>query len=144
MPTTAFTDNKGREWFADFTTSAIKRVRDRRGIDLANLATNEFQGYKDAAGDPVKLAEVLYTMCHAQNPGVTEDDFLDSLAGEALHAAAEAFQEGFLLFCPSHLRTAIRTLVATSQEATEKAILAITDAATNPAPSSTTATDSPA
>lgn len=144
MPTTVFKDSKGREWSADFTVSAMKRVRDRRGIDLATLSANEFAGYRQATEDPVKLAEVLYTMCASQNPGVTEDDFLDGLAGDALHDAYAAFQEGFLLFCPGHLRTAYRTLVATSQAMTEKALTAIQEAATNPATSSTTVTDSPA
>lgn len=147
MATTKFTDAAGREWCADFTVGAIKRVKSRHGIDLGRLAENEFAGYLQAAGDPVRLAEVLYCMCAAQHPGVTEDDFLESMAGESLHAAAEAFQEAFLLFCPSHQRTAMRALVAKGQEVEATILRAIVEKATEtpaPAPCSTSATDSPA
>lgn len=148
MPSTTFEDSRGREWCADFTAAAMKRVRNRHGIDLGSLAANEFAGFMQVAGDPVKLAEVLYCMASHQNPGVTEDEFLDALCGDALHAAADAFQEGFLLFCPSRQREALRALAARSQEA-EAAILAAvvekaTEPPTPPAPSSTTATGSPA
>lgn len=143
MPSTAFRDSKGREWSADFTVSAIKRVKARNGVDLSRLAANEFQGYIEVAGDPVKFAEVLYTMAGHQHPEVSEDDFLDSLVGDALHAAAEAFQEGFLLFCPSRQREAIRTLTAQSQHAETMILNEIMEKA-KAGLSSTTVSGSPA
>ena len=122
-----FSDSAGREWVIEFSVGAIKRVRTELGLDLSRLADNQFAGYMDAAGDPVRLSEVLYSMGRGQHPAVSLDEFQNTLSTDSYLAAAEAFQEAFLLFCPSHQREAIRSLVASQTEA-EKAILkAITD-----------------
>lgn len=107
-----FADSTGRSWEVAFTVAGLKRVKDRHGVNLAELAGNEFKNYVEVAGDPVKLAEVLHTLCGKQHPDVTLDDFMESLVGDAIHHAAEAFQGAFISFCPSRQREVLTALAA--------------------------------
>lgn len=138
-----FADSTGRTWDVTFNVAAIKRVKDRHNVNLAELAGNEFKNYVDVAGDPVKLAEVLHTLCGKQRPDVSLDDFMESLVGDAIHDAAEAFQGAFISFCPSRQREALTALAAKTAEvatlATAEAIRRIHAVTYSPP-----ATDSPA
>jgi hypothetical protein len=138
-----FADSAGRTWDVVFTVAAMKRVRDRHGVNLAELAGNEFKNYVDVAGDPVKLAEVLHTLCGKQHPDVSLDDFMESLVGDAIHHAAEAFQGAFISFCPSRQREVL-TALAAKTEAMHAEAMTLAMAEINAATFSPTATASPA
>ncbi len=111
-----FADSAGRTWDVVFTVAGMKRVKDATGVNLAELAGNEFRNYVEAAGDPVRLAEVLHALCGKQHPGVSLDDFMESLVGDAIHNAAEAFQRAFIAFCPSRQREALTALAAKTEQ----------------------------
>jgi len=119
-----FADSTGRTWDVAFTVAGMKRVRERHNVNLAELAGNEFKNYVEVAGDPVKLAEVLHTLCGKQHPDVSLDDFLESLVGDAIHHAAEAFQGAFISFCPSRQREALTALAAKTEQVQAEAIKA--------------------
>ena len=117
-----FADSAGRTWEVMFTVSGIKRVRDTMNVNLAELHGNEFRNYVAVAGDPVKLAEVIYTLAGKQHPGVSLDEFMDSLTGDTIYAAASAFEQAFICFCPSRQRELLTKLAAKTADLQTEAI----------------------
>lgn len=117
-----FADSAGRVWEVTFTVSGIKRVRDMVNVNLAELHGNEFKNYVEVAGDPVKLAEVIFALAGKQHPGVTLDEFMDALTGDTLYAAVEAFEKAFISFCPSRQRELLTKLAAKTADLQAEAI----------------------
>ncbi len=123
----AFTDSKGRVWSVTFTVSVMRRVKEECGVNLAQLSENEFRNYIEVAGDPIKLSEVLYSACRVQYPGVSLEDFQDSIADDVLESAAKAFEESFLNFCPSRQREALKAVTAKMLETETEALKTVTE-----------------
>lgn len=97
-----FKDNKGRSWVVEVTAATFKRVKSLLGFDLASLAENRWQGLMELANDPVRLVDVLYCVCkpEADRRDVTDEDFGEAMAGDAVMHAAEAFAEEYINFTP--------------------------------------------
>ena len=115
----SFRDSAGREWVVTINPWLMKQVRDRTGVHLGKLLDDQFAGYAALMGDVVQLVDVLFVLCaeQAAREGVTDEQFGRALAGDAVEAAAAAFEEAFADFCPSHLRRILRAMRAKGVEA---------------------------
>lgn len=98
----AFKDRHGREWLVEITVGSIRSVRDLIKVDLYGLIDDRLAGMQALLRDPVRLVDVIYVLCRSQCRERSIDDiaFGESLAGESLAAAGEAFTEAFFDFFP--------------------------------------------
>lgn len=98
-----FTDNAGRVWTITVNVDAIKRVRGLLNVNLAAVGENNFKLLSDLLSDPVLLVDVLFVLCKAEADArsITDVQFGQSMAGDAITAAAEAMLEELTSFFPS-------------------------------------------
>jgi hypothetical protein len=118
-----FTDNAGRTWTVQINVSAVKRVRGLVGIDLYKLVDDGFHSLGQLVGDPVQLADVLYSLVkdEADAKHVTDEEFGRGLAGDAITHAAEAFVEELIDFFPdARARAGLRKVVDTSRKVQQR------------------------
>ena len=114
-----FTDNKGRAWSVEIDTLAIRRVASRLdGLRIDRLYDDGARGMFELTGDPLRLCDLLWVLVEpeAAKRGVTDEEFGRALAGDALDAAAVAFQGALADFFPSQRRTVLAALLAKGQE----------------------------
>lgn len=100
-----FKDNAGRTWTVSITVAAVKRVRDLAGINLMDAAVSgDFLQKLEA--DPVPLIDALFAVVKpdADRLGVSDTDFGEALAGDAVAAATDAFLEELCNFFPGKKR----------------------------------------
>ena len=101
-----FKDNQGRDWSVQFTVGTIKRVRELLGVNLVSIADG------DPAGDVINtrlqtdfefIVDVLYCVCkpQADELGVNDIAFGESLGGDSLGDAQRALIEELVLFFPN-------------------------------------------
>lgn len=110
-----FTDTAGRTWEAAITVATVKAVRAKFGIDLMNAKTT----LRHIADDPIAFCDVLFA-CLKGPEGVSADDFIASLSGDALEAATDAFLEAYADFFPKGRREILRKLLARGREVEER------------------------
>lgn len=109
---TRFTDLRGRVWTLELNVTALRRVR-----DLAQVNLLDFAAVGQLLTDPVAFCDVVYCLCQgqAEAAGVSDVQFGEGLAGDALLAAFTAFQEECGNFCPRpSTRQALAQLFAKS------------------------------
>lgn len=96
-----FRDTAGRTWTLSISIATVRRVRDRVQVDL--LAPNLPALLADVLGDLVKLCDVLFVIVQpeADRLGVSDVDFGQALAGDALEEGAKAFLEAIRDFIPN-------------------------------------------
>jgi len=97
-------DNRGRSWALSVNVGTIRRVRELTGKNLLDIAGGSLA--EELSTDPVLLADVL---CALHRPelekmGVSEDDFGESLAGDAIAEATDALMEDLVNFFPDQRR----------------------------------------
>lgn len=107
-----FKDNEGRTWSVSVTVSAIKRVRDLLGVDL--LKVTEGTLLQELAGDPVLLVDVVFALCkpEADKRGISDVEFGEAMAGDAIDAATVAVLEDLVDFFRSGPRARLRKALA--------------------------------
>ena len=94
-----FKDTAGREYKIKITIPRLRWIRDEIDIDL---------GKKDAfialSNNPIDLVNVLYMLVkdQADKYKISDVAFGESMDGDTLETAWEAFGEAYLSFCPSH------------------------------------------
>lgn len=100
----SFTDEQGRRWIVKITVATLKRVKELTDADLASVVEGELLGRLSA--DPVLLCDVLYAVCkpQAEREQVTDEQFGEALAGDALGAATEALLGAIVDFFPDRTR----------------------------------------
>jgi hypothetical protein len=110
---TSFQDNTGRLHTVNITVAAAKRVRAALGVDLmdalyGNLAVR-------FAMDPVLLVDVLYVAL--QPEGMSDVQFGEAMAGDAIEHGANALMKSLISFCrrPSERKTLGRIWEQTSE-----------------------------
>lgn len=117
-----FTDNDNRRWSVAVTVGAIRRCRERAAVDLASLVDDGFRGLGELIDDPVKFAEVLRVLCGTaiEKAGVSPEDFEDSLAGDSLKDARDAFLSALADFFPEpQARDGLRRIVDANRRVME-------------------------
>jgi hypothetical protein len=127
----SFIDDEKRTWNLRVDVNIIRRVRSATGIDLARVLTTA-SGREAMHDDVVLFVDVLWLMVsdQAQTKGVTPEQFGVALTGDALGAAAIAFEEAIVEFLPESQGRAIarqvidggRTLQAKSKQLIREAM----------------------
>lgn len=97
-----FKDAAERQWNIEVDYAAIRRVRDVFGVNLLDAVN------KPVLADPITLIDVLFAICKPQidKHGLSDDQFLSSLRGDVLDAAAVALIEEVVDFFPNPTRRA--------------------------------------
>jgi len=118
----AFTDNAGRSWSIALTVAAIKRVRDLAKVDLLDLADGRI--FEKLVADPVTLCDVLYAVCKPQADltQVSDIEFGEAMAGDAIEHASKALIEELIQFFPNaRERAALSRVIRTMDAAMDQA-----------------------
>ena len=131
----SFKDIQGRVWTFSITVGTMKRVRALCGVDLYKVIEidpdNKEKGLLERlAEDPVLLVDVLYSVCkpQADELGVSDVEFGDAMAGDAIENATNALLDELVDFFPEARRKVFqKVLLATRrlQAVTEKQLNAI-------------------
>jgi len=118
----AFTDNAGRSWSVKLNVAAIKRVRDLAKVDLLDLA--EGRVIERLVADPITLCDVLFAVCKPQADlaQVTDIEFGEAMAGDAIEHASKALVEELIQFFPNaRERAALSRVIRTMDAAMDRA-----------------------
>ena len=96
-----FKDNAGRDWNIAVTTTAIKRIRSELEVDLMDVVEGDL--LKRLYADPILLVDVIYVACkpQADDAGVTDEQFGEAMAGDAIDRATAALVEELVDFFPN-------------------------------------------
>ena len=125
----SFTDNKGRIWTLEVTVATIKRVRALCKVDLNSIVELDKNNKPSAellerlSFDPVLLVDVLYAVCkpQADKLGITDEDFGEAMAGDAIEHATTALLEEVIDFFPEAKRLVMRKILSASRKFSEAA-----------------------
>jgi len=106
-----FKDNKGREWEIEINIASIKKVKRLIDVDLMQSLDGKF--LQELSKDVVRMIDTIYVLISAQADaeGVTDEMFGESLAGDAVDAAINAFLDELVNFCPAQKRTLLQTVL---------------------------------
>ena len=112
----SFEDCSGRTWVVEVNINTMRRVRQMVDYDLAKALTEE--GLAAIAGDPVLLVDVLYCICQPQatTRGVTDEQFGEAMAGDAIEAGATALLDACAEFAPKAQRQPIKRMLESSRK----------------------------
>ena len=88
-----FTDNAGRTWTLSLSFGAVKRVRGLLDVNLLELDKGEPPLLTRLGTDPILLVDVIFAVIkpQADGLGVTDEQWAESMGGEAMLAAQKAF-----------------------------------------------------
>ncbi len=117
-----FKDNAGRTWTISLTVAAVKRVRDLAKLDLLDLASGRV--FERLVADPVTLCDALYAACkpQADAEGISDEQFGEAMAGDAIEHASKALVEELIQFFPNaRERAALSRVVQTMDAAMDRA-----------------------
>lgn len=118
---TKFRDNLGREWMVELNISAVRRVRDRLGVEI--LTKDPLSMLNAVLDNPMTLCDVLFVLVEdqAKAAGVTDEEFGRGLGGDSLEAGARAFLDSVVGFTPNPRdRARVQKLIDTLFEVAEK------------------------
>jgi hypothetical protein len=113
----SFRDTEGRTWNVQVNAAAGKRARTLTRFDL--LAPNVGEVMQKMLGDMVLLVDVLYAICKPQADAlkVSDEDFGEAMAGDAIEKAAEVLLAELTDFTPNARdRERARKVVQTLKE----------------------------
>ena len=135
-----FTDNKGRKWDIVLNVNQMKRVRAVLGIDLVNVITLDAKGEVKVdlidriANDPCLLVDILCVLTEKQaaSLGVSDIQFGESLAGDAIEDATKAFLDELVDFFPGAKRLFLQKAVTLARKYTLEMISALEKALSDP------------
>ena len=124
-----FTDNKGRTWTLEVTVATVKRVRGLCKVDLNSIVELDKNNKPSAellerlSSDPVLLVDVLYAVCkpQADKLGITDEDFGEAMAGDAIEHATTSLLEEVIDFFPEAKRLVMRKILSASRKFSDAA-----------------------
>ena len=95
-----FTDSAGRTWSISLTIDAAKRVRSLLDVNLLEPEGGEPPLLTRLGTDEILLCDVIYCLIkpQADQQGVSDEQFGQSLGGAAVLAAQQAFYEELIDF----------------------------------------------
>jgi hypothetical protein len=108
----AFKDCAGREWGVSLNVWLLEQVTARASTDLDNLLDEGGKSLIALFRSSPKVARVLWVLVEdeAKKLGVTEEQFLRSLAGDHLEDARHALYEAVMGFSPPQDRETMQRL----------------------------------
>lgn len=103
-----FSDNAGRTWSLTINVDAIKRVRGLLNVDLMQAVDGQL--LERLVTDPVLLCDIVYVLCkpEADSKSVTDEQFGQAMAGDAIDQATTALLEELVGFFPQAKREVLR------------------------------------
>lgn len=112
-----FTDAEGREWPLEINIPLAKAIKRELDVDILDVET----AMEVLARNPVLLCDVLYLLVkrQADERGLTDEDFGNSLRGEALEHAQTAFLQALSDFSPPRQREILTAVLETWTEVEE-------------------------
>jgi len=107
----AFKDNADRTWEIAITVASIKRVKAYVEVDLLDAVEGHL--LQKLSLDPVLLCDVIYAVCKpdADKLEITDEQFGQAMAGDAIDRATAALLEELVDFFPQSRRKVLRTAV---------------------------------
>lgn len=119
----SFSDNKGRTWTLEVNVATVKRVRGLCKVDLNSIVELDKNNRPSAellerlSSDPVLLVDVLFAVCkpQADKLGITDEDFGESMAGDAIENATTALLEEIIDFFPAAKRLVMQKILSASR-----------------------------
>jgi len=121
-----FRDSAGRTWPVQLTVGSAKRVRDLLGVDLLAPEQGEPPLLTRLGTDEMLICDVLYCLVkpQADAKGVSDEQFGESLGGEAIARGMEALYAELVDFFRQRGRTdraaAVEKQLRMVQVATER------------------------
>ena len=109
-----FVDNAGRTWTVAVNIGTIKRVRDLVKVNLLEvIGGGEGKLLERLISDPILLCDVIYCICksEADTRNVTDVDFGQAMAGDAIDSATTALLEDLVDFFPQDRRRVLAKAV---------------------------------
>lgn len=102
-----FKDNEGRQWQVVVNVASLKRVRDLTKTDLLDVVNGDL--IQRLTLDPVLLVDCLFALCKTQadQRNVTDIQFGEGMAGDAIDAATTALLEELVDFFPQPKRSVL-------------------------------------
>lgn len=102
-----FFDSENRLWRLKISVGALKRVRDK--FDGLNLVDDSV--FMTLAADPILLVDVVWELLDkSDHPEITAEQFGESLGGDAIEKAVDAFAEAIFDFFPKGRRELQRAM----------------------------------
>lgn len=111
-----FKDRHGKDWTVEITIGDVRRVRAATGVDLYRFLEKPVE-------DLVQTIEVIWHLVRkqAEAKGLAEEDFYDSLSGDSLQRAIDAFQLALVDFFQSaSLRENLKTMFQKHKDLQER------------------------
>jgi len=104
----SFKDSQGRSWDLGVNFTSVKRVRDLVEIDLLDLEGGKV--FEQLIDDPMILCNVIYALVKPaiDKAGITDEEFGESMAGDAIEHATNALIEELVDFFPGPKRALLR------------------------------------
>jgi hypothetical protein len=117
-----FADNTGRTWSIAINVGAVKRVR--ASLDVNLLDAVEGKLIERLVSDPILLCDVIFVLCQqeAETRGITDEQFGQAMAGDAIDAATSALLEELVDFFPTGKRQVLTKALAKLKAFEAKAI----------------------
>jgi len=124
-----FTDNEGRTWEISINVATIRRLRDALGVDLLKIVEPGNDLLERFSTDPVLLADCIFVLCReqARQRNISDEQFGQALAGDAIDAATSAFLEELVNFFPTSKRLLLTKILEKVRQATEKLTQAVSE-----------------
>ncbi len=89
----SFKDNAGRTWDLAITVGTVKRIQGRLDVDLTALADGEPPLIRRLMGELILQIDAIWVAIEpqAKAAGVSDEQWVESMGGEAMAAALDAF-----------------------------------------------------
>ena len=116
-----FKDNAGRSWTLIVNVAAIKRVRSLLDVNLMEAVEGDL--LEQLSTDPILLCDVVYVLCkpEADQQNVTDEQFGQAMAGDAIEHATTALLEELVDFFPLARRRVLQKALVKLKAVEEKA-----------------------
>ena len=116
-----FKDNAGRSWTLIVNVAAIKRVRSLLDVNLMEAVEGDL--LEQLSTDPILLCDVVYVLCkpEADQQNVTDEQFGQAMAGDAIEHATTALLEELVDFFPLARRRVLQKALTKLKAVEEKA-----------------------
>lgn len=116
-----FKDSTGRSWEITLTVGSVKRVRALLDVDLLAIEEGDPPLLTRLATDVILLCDVIFVLVKPQADKLDVDDveFGESLGGEVIADAQDAFYEELVLFSQSRHRMDLVKAIKSQRELIE-------------------------
>lgn len=122
-----FIDSTGKKWVLSLTIDAVKRCRDLLNLNLLELEKGDPPLLTQIGTDEILFCDLLYCLCKPQldQAGISNEQFGQSLGGDAIRSASNAFYEEMIDFFQKRGRSDRAKAVAKQMQVIDLAVQTI-------------------